>query len=54
VLARRQLALETLLQKSGVSKEQIDAAAGQATIPQIIPTATPSAYQHELEDILKA
>ena len=32
-LARRQFALETLLQKHGVSKEQIDAAASQAPNP---------------------
>lgn len=54
VLARRQLALETLLQKHGVSKEQIDAAAAQAPIPPIIPTIIPWAYQRTLEDILKA
>jgi hypothetical protein len=54
VLTRRQLALETLLQESGVSKEQIAAAASRAPIPKIIPTTTPTAYNNELEAILKA
>src|SRR5215469_10394438 len=37
-LARRQIALEALLQGKGISKENIAEAAGQVPIPQIIPT----------------
>lgn len=54
LLARRQLAIETLLQKSGVSREEIAAAAGRAPIPQIIPTSGPKAYDKELETILNS
>jgi hypothetical protein len=57
-LARRQIALEALLQGKGISKEDIAEAAGQVPIPQIIPTFTGfsgfSHYQKELEEILKA
>lgn len=55
-LARRQIALEALLQGKGISKEDIAEAAGQVPIPQIIPTFTGlfSQYQKELEEILKA
>jgi hypothetical protein len=55
-LARRQIALEALLQGKGISKENIAEAAGQVPIPQIIPTHFPIAshYQEELEEILKA
>jgi len=40
-LARRQIALEALLQGKGISKENIAEAAGQVPIPQIIPTHFP-------------
>lgn len=54
-LARRQIALEALLQDKGISKENIAKAAGQVPIPQIIPRHFPMAYyQKELEKILKA
>jgi hypothetical protein len=55
-LARRQIALEALLQDKGISKENIAEAAGQVPIPQVIPTHLPIAshYQKELEEILKA
>jgi hypothetical protein len=54
-LARRQIALETLLQGKGISKENIAEAAGQVPIPQIIPHfPIASHYQKELEEILKA
>jgi hypothetical protein len=55
-LARRQIALETLLQGKGISKENIAEAAGQVPIPQIVPRRLPIAshYQEELEGILKA
>ena len=55
-LARRQIALEALLQGKGISKEDIAEAAGQAPIPQINPTYHPIRchYQKELEEILKA
>jgi hypothetical protein len=55
-LARRQMALEALLQDKGISKEDIAEAAGQVPIPQIIPPRIPIAshYQKELEEILKA
>ena len=52
-LARRQIALEALLQGKGISKENIAEAAGQVPIPT--PTHFPmSHYQKELEEILKA
>lgn len=54
MLRRRQLAIETLLQKTGVSKEEIATATGHAPIPQIIPTSGPKAYNNELEEILKS
>jgi hypothetical protein len=54
-LARRQIALEALLQGKGISKENIAEAAGQVPIPQITPKYFPgSHYQKELEEILKA
>jgi hypothetical protein len=55
-LARRQIALEALLQGKGISKEDIAEAAGQVPIPQINPTYSPLRwhYQKELEEILKA
>ena len=55
-LARRQIALEALLQGKGISKENIAEAAGQVPIPQINPTYSPLRwhYQKELEAILKA
>ena len=55
-LARRQLALEALLEGKGISKENIAEAVGQVPIPQINPTYTPLRwhYQKELEEILKA
>ena len=54
-LARRQMALEALLQSKGISKEDIAEAAGQVPIPQITPARFPlSQYQAELEEILKA
>jgi hypothetical protein len=55
-LARRQIALEALLQDEGISKEEIAEAAGQVLIPQIISAHFPIAshYQEELEKILKA
>ena len=54
-LARRQIALEALLQGKGISKEDIAEAAGQVPIPQIIPpVGLFSNYQKELEEILKA
>lgn len=55
-LARRQIALEALLQGKGISKEDIAEAAAQAPIPQITPGLVPafSHYQKELEAILKA
>jgi hypothetical protein len=55
-LARRQIALEALIQGKGISKEDIAEAAGQVPIPQVIPTHFPigSFYQKELEEILKA
>lgn len=54
-LARRQIALEALLEGKGISKENIAEAAGQVPIPQINPTHFPfSYYQKELEEILKA
>ena len=55
-LARRQIALEALLQGKGISKENIAEAVGQVPIPQIIPRHLPwaSHYQEELEEILKA
>ena len=56
-LARRQLALEALLQGKGISKENIAEAAGQVPIPQIVPTHFPhklSDYQKALEETLKA
>jgi hypothetical protein len=54
VLTRRQLAIETLLQKNGVTKEEILEAAGRAPVPQIIPTTGGKAYQKELEAIIAA
>lgn len=55
-LARRQLALEALLQEKGISKEDIAKAAEQVPIPQITPSRfLPTAhYQKELEEILEA
>ena len=55
-LARRQIALEALLQGKGISKEDIAEAAGQVPIPQINPTYSPLRwhYQKELKEILKA
>jgi hypothetical protein len=55
-LARRQIALEALLQGKGISKEDITEAAERIPIPQIIPSHFPIAshYQEELEEILKA
>jgi hypothetical protein len=55
-LARRQIALEALMQGKGISKEDITKAAAQVPISQIIPTHFPigSYYQTELEEILKA
>ena len=57
-LARRQIALEALLQDKGISKENIAEAAGQVPIPQIIEAHFPGLlfahYQKELEEILKA
>jgi hypothetical protein len=55
-LARRQIALESLLESKGISKENIAEAAGQVPIPQVIPPRFPVAahYQKELEEILKA
>jgi hypothetical protein len=55
-LARRQIALEALLQDKGISKQNIAEAAEQAPIPPIVPTHFPIAsyYQQELEEILKA
>lgn len=55
-LARRQIALEALLQGKGISKENIAEAAGRVPIPQITPGLLPgfSYYQKELEEILKA
>ena len=53
-LARRQLALEALLEGKGISKENIAEAAGQVPIPQIT-THNPFNYcQKEMEEILKA
>ena len=53
-LARRQIALEALLQGKGISKENIAEAAGQVPIPQIT-THNPFNYcQKEMEEILKA
>jgi hypothetical protein len=40
-LARRQIALEALLQGKGISKEDIAEAAGQVPIPQTNPTYSP-------------
>lgn len=54
-LTRRQIALETLMQSKGISREDIDAAAGQVPVPQINPKfPLASHYQKELEEILKA
>ena len=54
-LARRQIALEALLQGKGISKENIAEAAGQVPIPEITPHfPIGSHYQKELEEILKA
>ena len=56
-LARRQIALEALLQDKGISKENIAEAAAQVPIPQITPTHFPHlgpSYQKDLEEILKA
>ena len=57
-LARRQIALEGLLQDKGISKENIAEAAGQVPIPQMIEAHFPeflfAHYQKELEEILKA
>ena len=53
-LARRQLALEALLEGKGISKENIAEAAGQVPIPQIT-TPNPFNYcQKEMEEILRA
>ena len=55
-LARRQIAVEALLESKGISKENIAEAVGQVPIPQVIPSRIPIAshYQKELEGILKA
>lgn len=55
-LARRQMALEALLQDKGISKEDIVEAAGQVPIPRIIPPHFPpwASYQKELEEIIQA
>ena len=56
-LARRQIALEALLQSKGISKEDIAEAAGQVPIPPIDPSHFPIPFRHyqkELEEILKA
>ena len=53
-LARRQLALEALLESKGISKEDIAEVAGQVPIPQIT-THNPFNYcQKEMEEILAA
>ena len=54
-LARRQIALEGLLQDKGISKEAIAEAAAQVPVPHITPARfLLSHYQKELEEILKA
>ncbi len=55
-LARRQIALEALLQSKGISKENIAEATRQAPIPQITSSHFPikSHYQKELQQILEA
>ena len=46
-LARRQIALEALLQGKGISKEDIAEAAGQVPIPQINPTYSPLRWHYQ-------
>ena len=53
-LARRQLALEALLESKGISKENIAEAAGQVPIPQITTHNPFNFCQNEMEEILKA
>jgi hypothetical protein len=55
-LARRQIALETLVEGKGISRKEISEAAAQVPIPQINPTHSliASYHQKELEEILKA
>ena len=54
-LARRQIALEALMEAKGISKEELAEAAAQVPIPDI-PTRFSlfAHYQKELEEILKA
>ena len=53
-LARRQLALEALLECKGISKEDIAEVAGQVPIPQITTHNPFNSCQKEIEEILTA
>jgi len=53
-LARRQLALEALLECKGISKEDIAEVAGQVPIPQITTHNPFNHCQKEMEEILTA